>query len=188
MSPLKTKKKKKSLNCKNFPTVQIIQFWLPHRLGQKNLQTFGVLNKKKVKRVNNSNPKPLQIHTYTAQADTSPQTTGARRGSYSHFTYFSTKSLIAQYTFLASFSFLTILLFLLFFVFVFVSGKIYVPLILYFGLVSFSLCCQPNFLGFLPQTQQTWAKAIASTDSQYVLFYIFIYVCICMYWFMYIYI
>ena len=34
------KKKKKKSKYNNFQTVQVVQFWLPHRLGQKNLPTI----------------------------------------------------------------------------------------------------------------------------------------------------
>lgn len=113
MSLLEMEKKKIEVqqfsNCPSNSILTSTQTW------SKKFANNWVLNKKKVKMVNNSNsnPKPLQIHTYTARADTSPQIAATRRGSYSNFTYFPTKSLIGQYTF-KNLSFLSIFLFLFF--------------------------------------------------------------------------
>lgn len=183
------KKKKKKIEVQQFSNCPSNSILTSTQTWSKKFANNWVLNKKKVKMVNNSNsnPKPLQIHTYTARADTSPQIAATRRGSYSNFTYFPTKSLIGQYTFQESFfpHYFFILIFLSLFL-----VKIYFPLVSYFVLVFIFLSvCQPNFLGFSPQTQQTWAKQyplqILSMFS-FIYLYICVYACVDLYIYRYI--
>ena len=139
MSLLEMEKKKKKIEVQQFSNCPSNSILTSTQTWSKKFANNWVLNKKKVKMVNNSNsnPKPLQIHTYTARADTSPQIAATRRGSYSNFTYFPTKSLIGQYTFKNLLS--SLFFYSYFFVFVF-GNNIFPTCFVLCSCVYLSLC------------------------------------------------